>query len=86
MLDIQMIREHTDAVKTALQARGGSIDIDALLEVDRNRRAILTKVEALKNRRNVVSKEIGALKQAGKDTGAVQRDMRSLGEQIATLD
>ena len=46
----------------------------------------VSQVEVLKNRRNVVSKEIGALKKAGKDAGDMQKSMRDLGDEIAAMD
>ena len=42
---------------------------------------IINKTDYLKNRRNVVSKEIGALKKEGKDTAHAQKSMRELGDE-----
>ena len=59
MLDINLIREQPDLVRKALSDR--QMDpgpVDRILELDARRRGILTEVEALKARRNAVSKEI----------------------------
>ena len=87
MLDIKLIREHEADVRRALNARGASTEVlDAVVAEDGKRRAMVTEVERLKNERNVVSKEIGALKAQGQDTGDRQKAMRDLGDRIRDLD
>ena len=86
MLDIRTIRDREADVRRALAARGANVDLDALLALDRERRSKVSEVEALKNRRNVVSKEIGALKKAGKDAAQMQSDMRAVGDQIGGME
>ena len=86
MLDIRTIREREADVRRALDLRGVGVDLDAVLALDRDRRNGLTEVEQLKNQRNVVSKEIGALKKAGQDTAARQAEVRAMGDRIAELD
>jgi seryl-tRNA synthetase len=87
MLDIKFIREHEDDVRRALGARGASPEfLDQVVEEDRRRRALVTDVERFKNERNVVSKEIGALKAKGQDTAERQKAMRELGDRIQERD
>ncbi len=86
MLDIKFIRDHEADVRRALQARGATADLDAVIALDKERRALVSQVEVLKNRRNVVSKEIGALKKAGRDAADMQKAMREVGEEIAATD
>jgi len=86
MLDIKTLREEEADVRRALEARASNVDLDGVLALDRERRTLLSEVEVLKNRRNVVSKEIGALKKAGKDAGDMQKDMRAVGDQITAMD
>jgi seryl-tRNA synthetase len=61
MLDIKFIRENPDAVKAGLAAKQVEIDIDRLLAVDTDRRALIQQIEELKARQNkeseMVSKE-----------------------------
>ena len=60
MLDINLIREKPDLIRTALQNRQlASSPVDDILRLDEKRRALLTEVERLKAERNAVSKEIG---------------------------
>ncbi|MBT3193795.1 MAG: serine--tRNA ligase [Verrucomicrobia bacterium] len=87
MLDIKRLRECPDAVRTGLSARGAENEVvDQVLELDRERRELLTQVETRKSERNRVSKDIGKLKKSGEDTTGVQLEMRELGARIAALD
>lgn len=86
MLDIRYIRDATEEVRQRLAAKGAEAMLDPLLELDRERRRLLTEVDQLKNQRNVVSKEIGARKKAGEDISAVQAEMRQLGDRISEAD
>lgn len=86
MLDIKYIRDNTDEVRQRLASKGAEALLDPLLELDRERRRLLTDVEQLKNQRNVVSKEIGSRKKAGEDITAVQVEMRQLGDRIGEAD
>ena len=65
MLDINLIREKPDLIRTALKNRQmDSSPVDAILSLDEKRRALLTEVEKLKSERNTVSKEISKMKDA----------------------
>jgi len=86
MLDIKLIRESTDDVRDRLTAKKAGDLLDPVLELDRERRRLLTEVEQLKNQRNVVSREIGNRKKAGEDISAVQLEMRQLGDRISEAD
>jgi seryl-tRNA synthetase len=63
VLDIKLIREKTDFVRSRLATRGAGDEskIDELLKLDELRRSRLSNVEKLKSERNRASKEIGAL-------------------------
>ncbi len=86
MLDLKLIRENPDAVRTGLQHRHATVDISAVLALDDRRRAAITEGDRLKAARNEISKKIGELKKAGQDTAEIQRQTREMGEQIAALD
>ena len=60
MLDLNLIREKPDLVRTALKNRQMEASpVDDILRLDEKRRCLLTQVETLKAERNTVSKEIG---------------------------
>jgi len=85
MLDLQLIREQTDAVRSALARRGIDPSLESVLQLDSQRRGILTEVEALKAERNRVSKEIGRQKDAEGRQAQIEA-MRLTGERIESLD
>ena len=86
MLDIKTIREREADVRAALQFKRSDVNLDAILALDKDRRGLLTEVEALKNQRNVESKKLGEIKRAGGDISAQQVTMRELGDRITDMD
>ena len=86
MLDINLIRENPDVVRNALKLRQMDTDVvSRILEIDQQRRSLLTKAEALKNERNTVSKEISQVKDPEQRKAKIEA-MRVVGDQIAELD
>ena len=86
MLDIKVIRTETERVKKALARRKENIDIDAILELDAQKRELLFEVEQLKSKQNEESKRIPAMKKAGEDTAPIFADMKLLSDKIKELD
>ena len=86
MLDINLLRENPDIVRKALQDRQSDpAPVDAILQLDEKRRTLLNEVEQLKAERNVVSKEIGKMKDATERQSKIEA-MRVVGDKIAELD
>ena len=86
MLDLNLIRENPDLVRTALKNRQMDISpVESILRLDEKRRSLLTQVEALKAERNAVSKEIGRSKDAAEREKKIAA-MREVGDRISTLD
>ncbi|MBO7690715.1 MAG: serine--tRNA ligase, partial [Clostridia bacterium] len=54
MLDIRVIRENPERVKEAVRSRNGDLDaqIDELLAIDQERRALQQKNDSLKQQQN----------------------------------
>ena len=89
MLELRFIRENIELVKTKTAKRGLSTEmIDRFREVDGSRLKILGEVESLKNRRNIVSKEIALLKKSGDDPQAAPliQEMKEANLRIKELD
>lgn len=88
MLDLRLIRERPDFVKERLKARGDNYDelIDLILSLDEKRRQIISEVEVLKHRRNVMSKEIGMMMREGKNVEALREEVKKVGDRISELD
>jgi seryl-tRNA synthetase len=87
MLDVRLLRNDLDRVKTALRNRGMAEELVApFTELDAARREKLMESEALKNRRNTVSQEVARLKKSGGDATALIEEMREVNDRIKRLD
>ncbi len=89
MLDIRLLREHPDRVRQAMiDLQAPDAPVDQAIALDERRRAILSKVEALKAERNTGSRQIGALMREGKkaEAEAQKQLMATLGDQIKALE
>lgn len=85
MIDLRFIREHPEVVRAALVKLNSDAPIDEILTLDAKRRDLLQQVEALKARRNAVSKEISRLKDEAARQARIE-EMRAVGEEIRRLD
>lgn len=86
MLDIKLIRENPEGVNAALRRRNPELSIDALLEIDKERREILLSEESCRNRRNQLTEQIAKAKKAGEDTATLQEETRGIAQQIKALE
>ncbi|WP_054677611.1 serine--tRNA ligase [Lacticaseibacillus sharpeae] len=87
MLDLKLIRQDPDWAKTKLAARGiKPEEIDELLDLDKQRRALLVETEELKAKRNQVSQDIAKMKRNKEDASEQIAAMRTVGQQIGDLD
>lgn len=86
MLDIKILRENPEIIKDALKKRNNDLDITPAIELDKQRRAILTDVEQKKAKQNEISKQIPQMKKAGEDTSAIFAEMKELSNEIKADD
>jgi len=95
MLDIRLLREQPDFVKTRLATRNPGLaeGVDAALALDADRRAAETRLQTLQAGRNRLSKEIGRLRAGGNDTAALEAqsklhatEMQALSEKGTMLE
>jgi seryl-tRNA synthetase len=85
MLDLKSIRENPERFKAGLRKRGlDAAPIDRVLEVDRQRRALLAEIEKLRAEQNRASAEISRLR--GPDRDARLAQTRALAERIRALE
>jgi seryl-tRNA synthetase len=87
MLDIRLVREQPDFVKSRLTTRGGddATRIDEVLEVDGERRKMETAQQQFNAERNKLSKEIGAKRGRGEASQELEERVRQIGNQISEL-
>jgi len=86
MLDMKFVRDNLDVVRAMLKNRNNSLNLDGFAALEKKRREILNKSDALKNEKNSTSKKIGALRKAGEDTTEISASVRELGNKISALD
>ena len=82
MLDIRLIRNDLDAVKTALARRGGGTEaLDELAALDRRQRELATRRDELRAEVKELSRTVGALHRDGRadDAAALQEQSRAVG-------
>ena len=65
MLEIKLVRENLELVKTAMQNRGTAFDWEAFQTQDARRKTILFELEELRRQRNSVSDEVARMKRKG---------------------
>jgi seryl-tRNA synthetase len=82
MLDVKLLRDNLDEVKARMATRGGVVDWDGFVALDRERREALANIERLKERKNRLSGEIGKLKKSGADASALMREGEEVSEAI----
>jgi seryl-tRNA synthetase len=86
MLDARFMRENIDLLKKALEKRGYEIDLSEFLSLEEQRLSLLKESEELRNKRNVVSEEIGKMKRQGQNADSLVAEMKGVSDRIKEID
>ena len=86
MLDIRLIRENPDAVRERLARKGELTGVDEIARLDERRRKLIEEADALKARRNALSRDIAQRAKSGEDVGSLRDESRQVGDRITALD
>jgi len=89
MLDIKLIREHPEVVRSNLEKRGEPEKLrmlDDLIKFDKEWRQLLTRVNELRHKRRLVTEEVAQLKKEGKDTSKKVEEAKSIPKEIQKLE
>ena len=89
MLDIRFIRERPEIVKEDLRKRGDLEKIpwvDDLLSYDAEWRRLITELNSLRERRNIVTEEIARFKREGKAFSDKMREAREIPGRVRRLE
>ena len=88
MLDIKYIKENPEEVieRLAIKGKDARADIEAILKLDADRRAVISETEAMKAEQNKTSKLIPQYKKEGKDTTEIFAQMKKLSETVKVND
>ena len=82
MLDVKFIRENLELVEKSTREKGYKINVREVLELDDERKAILTEVESLRARRN----EIAGQMKGGKPAPELIAEGKKIKEELAGIE
>src|SRR5947208_7142865 len=87
MIDPAFLREHLDAVRTALANRGVDLtrELEELAALESRRRRLLPELEGLKREQNTSGDEVAKAKRQGLDTAKIQEANRQRAHQLKQL-
>jgi seryl-tRNA synthetase len=89
VIDVKRLRADPEGTRASLLRRGDESlapTIDAMLELDRRRRELLTRVESLKAERNAASDEVARRKRARESADDLMQQLKASGEEVRALD
>ena len=86
MLDARFVRENSDTVKKSLKNRNYTLNLNEFLRIEEQKRSLLRESEELRNKRNVVSEEIGRLRARKQDASKLIEEMKRVSDRIKELD
>ncbi|MFH1025946.1 MAG: serine--tRNA ligase [Nitrospirota bacterium] len=86
MLDAKFVRENIEIIKESLRNRNCALSLDEFLKFEEQKRSLLKEAEELRNRRNVVSEEIGRLRIQKQDASNLIDEMKLVSDKIKTFD
>lgn len=85
MLDARFIRENVETVRQAMEDRHASWSVDTFIELDEERRRLISATEVRQARRNELSKAVGELMKSGRadEAAALKDEVRVVNEELA---
>jgi seryl-tRNA synthetase len=86
MWDLEFFRRHLDLVRQMAEHRGIRLDLERFVEIDAERRRLITEAERMKAERNRASEEIAARRKAGENVEAELAALRQLAQTIKQYD
>jgi seryl-tRNA synthetase len=89
MLDLNYVRENLTEVREALAKRNFPAEsLDKFVELDTERRTVIAEADEVNRKRNIFSKEIGALIQSGKkdEAATIKTEVAGLKERQSVLE
>ncbi|MFZ9196873.1 MAG: serine--tRNA ligase [Bacilli bacterium] len=82
MLDLQLIKDHTQKVVSLLAKKGFTVNFNDLLKDAQLRKQLLLEVEQVKAEANKLSASVPEAKKAGKDVQAIFSQVKTLNQSI----
>ena len=85
MIDITQLKEHLDHYKKKLALKGYTGNLDEIISKHESKNNIQVKLDDQKNKKNVLSKEIGTLAQKGESIDEQKKQSEELSNEIQLL-
>ncbi|MBI5381088.1 MAG: serine--tRNA ligase [Opitutae bacterium] len=82
MLDPKLLRESPELVRAAIAKKHLDVDLDAVLALDAQWRALLSEVEALRAKQKAANNEMAALKKGSPEFLAKVQEMKAVSAQV----
>ncbi|HSW63001.1 MAG TPA: serine--tRNA ligase [Dissulfurispiraceae bacterium] len=86
MLDARFVRENIEVIQESLAKRGADVDLSGFAQTEQGRLRLVREAEDLRNKRNVVSEEIGTLKRAKESSDHLMAEMKGVADRIKAID
>lgn len=86
MLSIEVVRKNTDIVKQAAKWKRTSVNINNILELDRERVVLQKEIDDLRYFLNKKSEEIALYKKEGKDFSEIRNELKTISDKINKLE
>lgn len=82
MIDSKIIKENPELVKEMLIKRNINFPIDGLMDSDKKRRSLIVELQNLKQKKNILAKEIATAKKRNENASSSFKQMEQIGQQI----
>ncbi|OOE36530.1 serine--tRNA ligase [Salinivibrio kushneri] len=82
MLDSKLLRTELEQTAQQLARRGFTLDVDAMRELEEQRKSLQIRTEQLQAERNSRSKSIGQAKAKGEDIAPLLEEVANLGDEL----
>ena len=86
MFDIKLIRDDLKRVREGLKAKNTKVDLEGLLDLDKQRRGLLVQIDELRAQKNAANDEISRLLKEKKDPKAKITAMKTISGKIDKLE
>lgn len=86
MLDPRFVRDNMELVQEALRKRNFDFPLSHMVGLNHKRLSVLKEADELRNRRNVVSEEIGRKKKMKEDASSELQEMKGVSDRIKALE
>ena len=86
MLSLDTIRKHPERVKAAARDKHVDADVDAIIDLDIDRRALIQRADTLRSELNAASKRVAEKKRAGEDASELFASLRETSGTIKGLE